>query len=300
MGKKPHKGASKRKMGRRKADGPRTLEIWVNESPIHHRALLLTAMQLPTTDSMILNRNITRTSQCTLRTAGAVLRTAKRRHWVERILGHGKEAARYAAKLYVQQYHEAFASHDLPIIRDLLDVEAIGIIAAPPTEVQKEAIRTLKGLIKPPEETEETKAERERTRKAMEVAMRERRNVNAALRGATLELIRLFHERLKDTTKGGGRAKIRMGVADLDIIRKMHAELEIERARLEQPGAITGGSTPITDSVRVQLAKATGDEGMVGYAHLEDSREMNLVLEQLFGDKGAANEGTIPVAVVQE
>lgn len=254
--------------------GPDTLEQWEKETDDHHRALLLFAMQRHRTGT----RNHVGRSWLRLMPVFGVAKASMYRwyqagRWVERVQGHGREAARYAARLYRDRYYGHHALHDLALLRDLISDR---VITAPEieTDIAKEAAAAIVRSVHLSAADSAEAADAQAKLDTAVSAINNRRIArNTELRDLAQDAIAVIREKLSKGT-------VNVRIADIRELTKVLQDLEEEANRLTHPEiADMETNLEIVDSVRVRIAKETG--GSLVDAHLADAREAVLILEQL-------------------
>lgn len=270
---------------RHKRDGPDKLDKWVGETEEQHRALLLLAMQDPGSNPRAgghcNGRNLSLVIPAVSPSRTTVRRWVDRYRWADRIEGHGTDAQAYAIELYRGLYMRDFGEKDLPHVGAVVSLPMTTVTeSGQESAVQEEAHRIVRKLL-PPDPEPEVQGKVQRAVDAQRDRVLARNKVIAGLAESSLKAL---HASIKAATDKQYAADnphvqpVKVRVSDLPRLQKVLAQLEEERARLENPElAQLAGGAAVVDSVRVKIAKETG--GNVLDAIREDCLEIVAIVD---------------------
>lgn len=270
-------------MGRRKIDGPNTLDRWSAEPHIQHRSMLLFAMQDPGSGRGFAGRSIAPLVELTGKGRATVRQWANKRRWVERMDHHGTDVQTYAIELYRAFYMEDHGRADLVHVAHLVSAP---LTTAPgpdgaETPTQAEAVKVVRRMLPPdPPANVQEKVQAEVDKKRSDALKQ-----NRAIRGVALEGLKAIQQGIKAAVdkefakKNPHVVAVRVSLSDVPRIQDVLRSLSEEAERLENPEARIANGPQLVDSLRVRIAKHAG--GNVLEAMRDDSRELVAILDAM-------------------
>lgn len=266
-------------MGRRKIQGPNTLDRWQAEPHDQHRALLLLAMQDPGSGRGLMGRSLMPVVTAIGKARGTLRQWERKRRWSERIEHHGSSAQAYAIELYRAHYMEHHGRRELPHVAALV---SLPMTTAAPRGVETPTQERIVQRLIPPDPTA---AVQEQVQQELDKKRADALKTNRAIRGIALEGLKAIQNGIKAATdkkfakENPHVSPVRVTLGDVPRLQQVLRELSEEAARLENPEANLGTGAKIVDSVRVRMAKETG--GNVLQAMREDVAELQAIMDAM-------------------
>ena len=270
----------------RTSPNPTTMNPWHLERRLHHRAMLLLAMQDPGSskgdgccDGRTLNkvvRALTGQKRQTIRS------WFDRKQWADRIAAHGHDAQHYAVLLYRRMYLSHTAA-DMEVLGPFISIP-IGGPDESATEVQSEVASRLDMLIAEPEPDPEP-TDKEKSKATNAWARRRERAVNTNRVLTTLSLrvvqgMQLSVRAALEPEFAKANPNVKPAVFKLTDMPKIRALL---KQLQDEEQIISGGQAPgahtVPDSARVAIAKEMGHPVLSAVA--QDLEEAAMMVRQL-------------------